>query len=150
MYLPRSLFSRNSDSPTSEQCELVSSTVPVCVKDLIVVAGCLVVFCLFAFWIVPRIWRTRCRSACADGQQGKRCKSMSETELLMLFKYMTGRSSRPFSCCITYERLPSCETRRCSLPQQARESADDRRATDVHSPLFGIHPRPQVLYWFRR
>lgn len=72
MYLPRSLFSRNSDSPTSEQCELVSSTVPVCVKDLIVVAGCLVVFCLFAFWIVPRIWRTRCRSACADGQQGKR------------------------------------------------------------------------------
>ncbi|KAI6014778.1 hypothetical protein PISMIDRAFT_687677 [Pisolithus microcarpus 441] len=72
MYLPRSLFSRNSDSGTSEQCELVSSTVPICVKDLIVVAGCLVVFCLFAFWIVPRIWRTRCRSACADGKHGKR------------------------------------------------------------------------------
>lgn len=69
MYLPRSLFSRSSDSPASEQCKLVSSTIPVCAKDLIAVAGCLVIFCLLAFWIVPRIWRKRCRSACTHGRR---------------------------------------------------------------------------------
>ncbi|KAI5996533.1 hypothetical protein F5J12DRAFT_293800 [Pisolithus orientalis] len=69
MYLLRSLFSRSSDLLASEQCKLVSSTVPVCVKDLVVVAGCLIVFCLFAFWIVPRVWRKRCRSTCTDRRQ---------------------------------------------------------------------------------
>ncbi|KAI6006440.1 hypothetical protein EDC04DRAFT_2781907, partial [Pisolithus marmoratus] len=69
MYMARSLFPRASDSLASEQCKLLSSTVPVCVKDLIVVVGCLVVFCLLAFWIIPRIWKRRRRSARGDGRQ---------------------------------------------------------------------------------
>ncbi|KAI6139339.1 hypothetical protein BKA82DRAFT_519683 [Pisolithus tinctorius] len=71
MHLPHSLFSRSSHLLASEQCKPVSSTVPVCVKDLVVVAGCLIVFCLFAFWIVPRVWKKRCRSACTDGRQAQ-------------------------------------------------------------------------------
>ncbi|KAI6006452.1 hypothetical protein EDC04DRAFT_2781970 [Pisolithus marmoratus] len=52
-----------------EQCRLLSSTVPVCVKDLTAVLGCLVVFCLLAFWIIPRILKRRRRSTCGDGRQ---------------------------------------------------------------------------------
>lgn len=39
MYPPLPLFSRNSNSLASEQCEVVSSMLPDCIEDQIVIVG---------------------------------------------------------------------------------------------------------------